>query len=335
VAVKTVACPECGASVPYGRLSCAECGSLLASVVGSPRRLESRPIDDEPPALEPDTETRPEAAPLEARAEPDVASEPDVAREAEAAHEAQAAVERDADTSEPEPPAPVGRLAPQWPTPPVLRDWEGAPPPTAMQPAQPATLPAAPVSPPVSPGPARPVAGTYLAPTGAWVPQTELPTTGAARDLRPGEAPLLADLPFDAPDELPGWLVVAGGALTSVSFLLPWATQLVIGGTLGRGYFDRWGLASPAAIILLAAALTTFILGIVPNPVPAWLRTGLLPLIVGGVLLGLVWAYLIGPFGPAIGVWTVALGALLFVIGGILALHPWHNARHDSDGPSV
>lgn len=320
MAVKTVACPECGASVPYGRLSCAECGSLLASVVGSPRRLESRPVDDEPSSLAPDAEPEPvtaapateEPAPMAAESEP-VSAEP--ARVA------------------PEPAAPARRPAAQASMPPVLRDWEGATPPTAMPPA--AMPPTAPAPPPSWPDPARPVAGTYLAPTGAWVPQAEVPATKEGRDKRPGEAPLLADLPFDAPADLPGWLVVAGGALTSVSFLLPWATQLVIGGTLGRGYFDRWGLASPGAIILLAASLTTFVLGIVPNPLPAWLRTGLLPLTVGGVLLGLVWAYMIGPFGPAIGVWTVGLGALLFVIGGIVALHPWQDERHDSDGSSV
>ena len=31
---RTIDCAECGASVPYGRLSCPRCGSLLASVTG-------------------------------------------------------------------------------------------------------------------------------------------------------------------------------------------------------------------------------------------------------------------------------------------------------------
>src|SRR5919108_3985663 len=39
---KTVVCPECGASVPNGRLACPACGSLVAAVAGSaPRRRES------------------------------------------------------------------------------------------------------------------------------------------------------------------------------------------------------------------------------------------------------------------------------------------------------
>src|SRR6185312_8119403 len=55
---KTFDCAECGASAPYGRLSCPSCGALLASVTGalkpalraaqveaeSDRRSESVPI---------------------------------------------------------------------------------------------------------------------------------------------------------------------------------------------------------------------------------------------------------------------------------------------------
>ena len=38
MATRTVVCPECGAEVPYGRLSCVACGTLLASVAGGTRR---------------------------------------------------------------------------------------------------------------------------------------------------------------------------------------------------------------------------------------------------------------------------------------------------------
>src|SRR4249919_1938288 len=55
---KTFDCAECGASAPYGRLSCPSCGALLASVTGAlkpalratdvkaqpDRRSESEPI---------------------------------------------------------------------------------------------------------------------------------------------------------------------------------------------------------------------------------------------------------------------------------------------------
>ena len=42
MATKRVACPECSATVPYGRLSCPTCGTLLASVAGSTRRVTVR-----------------------------------------------------------------------------------------------------------------------------------------------------------------------------------------------------------------------------------------------------------------------------------------------------
>ena len=38
MAVRTIGCGACGAVVPYGRLSCPECGELLASVAGAVRR---------------------------------------------------------------------------------------------------------------------------------------------------------------------------------------------------------------------------------------------------------------------------------------------------------
>ncbi|HEX6868089.1 MAG TPA: hypothetical protein VF119_04745, partial [Candidatus Limnocylindrales bacterium] len=59
---KTIDCAECGESVPYGRLSCPSCGSLLASVTGGrplvvpeeaaasePQQPLLLPDDDEPP----------------------------------------------------------------------------------------------------------------------------------------------------------------------------------------------------------------------------------------------------------------------------------------------
>ena len=51
---KTIDCIDCGASVPYGRLSCPACGALLASVAGG--RPSSSPeiaveTEPEPPLL--------------------------------------------------------------------------------------------------------------------------------------------------------------------------------------------------------------------------------------------------------------------------------------------
>ncbi len=72
MAVRTIGCGSCGAVVPYGRLSCPECGELLASVAGSIRHtsvetLPDVPDDDAPigqePALEPVDALEPDDAP--------------------------------------------------------------------------------------------------------------------------------------------------------------------------------------------------------------------------------------------------------------------------------
>ena len=41
MALRTIECSACGTAVPYGRLSCPECGELLASVAGAARHLTS------------------------------------------------------------------------------------------------------------------------------------------------------------------------------------------------------------------------------------------------------------------------------------------------------
>ena len=63
MALRTIECSACGMAVPYGRLSCPECGELLASVAGATRHLTSiaglgdsamEPVvADEPVAIEP------------------------------------------------------------------------------------------------------------------------------------------------------------------------------------------------------------------------------------------------------------------------------------------
>src|SRR3712207_3605612 len=67
MATRTVVCPECDEPVPYGRLSCANCGTLLASVAGAAQRPaplarttteDGRALasDDGPAGPEPDPE---------------------------------------------------------------------------------------------------------------------------------------------------------------------------------------------------------------------------------------------------------------------------------------
>jgi hypothetical protein len=130
--------------------------------------------------------------------------------------------------------------------------------------------------------------------------------------------------------EFVGWLSVAGAAFAAVGFLLPWGMVMV--GSSGVGYFDRWGLAGPAHLLIVAGLLAILALSFVTNPVPVWIRTGLAGLGLGALLFGIVWPYLIGPLGSGPGVLIVAVGAVALAVAGILALVA---DRHAGAGPSV
>lgn len=89
---QSIVCGSCNAAVPYGRLSCPECGELLASVAGSRRAVAGavttraratgkRAAADAGPTLAPIVTqwAEPEPAPLVAAAEPAIDREPVVA----------------------------------------------------------------------------------------------------------------------------------------------------------------------------------------------------------------------------------------------------------------
>ena len=113
---------------------------------------------------------------------------------------------------------------------------------------------------------------------------------GTASDA--GRRSILADLPFDAPDELEGWLVALGGGTGVLGFLLPWRSSFA---GRPRGLLRQLGPGHrrPPADLR-------------PGPhrrrrwrscrtgSPSWVRTGVCGMIVGGMLLGLVWLYLGG-----------------------------------------
>jgi hypothetical protein len=138
-----------------------------------------------------------------------------------------------------------------------------------------------------------------------------------------------ADLPFDTPKSLPGWLIAAGAAAAIAGFLLPWSRM--IPGQGGFGYLDTWGLASSSRILVLLFTVMALALAILPNRVPGWLRSGVAGLVLGGLLLGIVWPYLLDG-ASAIGTLAEAAAALLLIIGGLLAVRP---ERHAEDEPAV
>jgi hypothetical protein len=128
-----------------------------------------------------------------------------------------------------------------------------------------------------------------------------------------------------------GWFVVAGSALSTLGFLMPWSS-VVIGARGTGGYLDDWGLASPTHLFVVVALLGLLALGVLENPVPAWLRTGVLGLALGGLLLGLTWPYTIGPLGAELGATLTFFGSFALLIGGAVA--SWAT-RHGRIDPAV
>lgn len=407
MATKTVVCPGCGAAVPYGRLSCAACGTLLASVSGTSRRAPKRSTASaargsstrraDPAAT---AEAAVSTVPLdEARSAATVrprsqsaATEPipplpaaDIDVPADAAAPATAptpAVEQVSTVAPAASPAPEASLTPEAPSlavgetpapPPILDDWTGPRPSVAKQvdgEEWSVVAPRPDVARSAEPPLPSSVPGAYLAPSavisadrrGASMPLTTAPrpaasaalasaatTTAAlpsrwysasssdaaatypsfgtpgptARPVDPAAAPktgLFARL--RSPEGAGEWATAVGSVIAAVAFVLPWARNGVLGTQGDRTYLGQWGLANPAYLLLFAASIALLIVTIVPNKLPREARAIALPLLLGGLLLGLAWSYLTGPFGTGPGVDAMALGAVLLVAGGLLDLRP-------------
>jgi hypothetical protein len=135
----------------------------------------------------------------------------------------------------------------------------------------------------------------------------------------------------EAPAELPGWLAIAGSAIAAVSFLMPWSRDGVIGAA-GSAYFDRWGLANAGYLPLVLAALGLLAVNGIPNPIPNWIRAGLAPIAIGGILFGLDWAYQTRPFSDGLGVTLLLVASLVLMVGGMLGVR---SGRHPASPPVV
>ena len=131
----------------------------------------------------------------------------------------------------------------------------------------------------------------------------------------PGPSPRVPvlELPFVmAPGPGPR-LVAAGAALAAFAFVLPWVPggAVVLGAAFGSGYFSTWGLAAIANLLPFLVALVGLALAVLPNRVPRLAALGVLPAVLGGVLAGIAWTYLIAGSGAGIGIWALAGGAIL------------------------
>lgn len=364
MAAQTIVCGSCTAAVPYGRLSCPTCGELLASAAGGRRAATSaRPI---PPDVLYETDAAPDATvvdrelslgsagrdldaelpwttevPAAIAATPDAPHLPDASLHEEAEvvgadDDGLSALGEDPDVLlddvDDADDVTSSTAGPSW----ALAGMSigGSPTPSYLpRPGLgPTAAPAAFAGPGayVPPMPAAAPAAAVM-PARAWVGHAAIP-----------DAPVVPDQPVADPSPVPvdqgaerrarfaefvGWLSVAGAAFAAVGFLLPWG--LVMIGTSGVGYFDRWGLAGPGHLLIVLGVLATLVLAFVRNPVPVWIRTGVVGLGLGSLLFGLVWPYLVGPLGSGPGVLIVAVGAAALAVSGILALIADRHAEVD------
>jgi hypothetical protein len=169
--------------------------------------------------------------------------------------------------------------------------------------------------------------------TASAVASTGHAAVPAVKPIKPGSASIFADLPFDAPNTLIGWLVALGSGAATLGFFLPWSGIVIGAATTGGGFTETWGLANPTHVLVLIASVVGFLLSVLPNRVPVWLRASLLGLVLGGVLIGLAWPYLFASgFGYRVGVIVELFGALVLIVAGVLSILP---SRHDSESTSV
>jgi hypothetical protein len=371
--IKTIDCAECGASVPYGRLSCSACGALLASVTRGHRAAVR--IVDAGPEPAPVVAAAPAPAIKAARAvalaevavQAHVRARPRTSakrrRAADAAAEATVATVPQPPARElalepvsepyvkavPEPvfagllaTAPAGEdeetpWAPLHKPDPVLvaRPYQRHLADELDAPAGPTTgRPGAYRPPLVAPSVAASMAdaagSAQAGGPSAFSAAVSVPAAGASG--KPGTAHSLAGA-VDAATvvDIAGWFAIVGSAMSLLGFLLPWSVT-VIGSSGFGGYFNGWGLASPTHAFVFIGLLAVLALGIVNTPVPHWLRSGVLGLVLGGLLIGLTWPYVVGPLGADVGVIVTALGGVALVIGGGVA--SWAT-RHAEPDPRV
>jgi hypothetical protein len=168
--------------------------------------------------------------------------------------------------------------------------------------------------------------------TGAVSPVAFAPGFNPPVPIAAGVAPKArTGVSMQAPAELPGWLAIAGSAIAAVSFLMPWSRDGVIGAA-GSSYFDRWGLANTGYLPLVLVALGLLAINGVPNPISSWIRAGVAPLLVGGALFGLDWAYQTRPYSDGLGVTLLLVGSLVLVVAGLVGVR---TDRHPAAPPAV
>ena len=301
MATRSTVCPACSTAVPRGRLACPSCGFLLASVAGrrrAPASASGPATTTAAPTDAGQTEV-PTEAPTEA---PTVVQEPGTGVDVPSA----------AGAYIPPSPASAPHVMP-------ARAWAGL---TSVVPRQMAPATAGAMS--GAPGVSMPGGAGTNAVANRPVVDAAPPTSTTSADSPPAADPTWLEAAA-------GWLTIIGSAVAILGFLLPWS-RTVIGAEGAGSYFDTWGMANPSHLLVVLALLAVLGLAIVANPIPRWIRTCAAGLLLGGLLVGLTWPYLVGPLGAGPGVMAILVGGLMLATAGILDLT---ESRHATSEPVV
>jgi hypothetical protein len=123
--------------------------------------------------------------------------------------------------------------------------------------------------------------------------------------------------------------VAIGGALAAFGLLLPWVNALP-GASPIANYLERWGLAGPGMWLVLVALVVLTLIAVGSGRVASW-PVGLPAIAMAAFVAGLIWPYALSTVNRPIGIWFVAVGALVLVAGGLLTRH----ARHERGDATV
>jgi hypothetical protein len=92
----------------------------------------------------------------------------------------------------------------------------------------------------------------------------------------------------------------------------------VIGSTSIGGFLDQWGLAGPGHPLVLLLLVGVIGLAVARERFPDVVGAGTAAIILGALLLGLAFPYVMGPYRETVGVYVTAAGAVVMIVGGLL-----------------
>jgi hypothetical protein len=170
-----------------------------------------------------------------------------------------------------------------------------------------------------------------LQPPAAWAPAAQPPFPAALVALAAGK-PVRKE---SIPELIAFGLVAAGSVLGIASLFMPWANQQGIGignYSLGTPPPDQWGWGMPAALPLFLTSL--LMVGAAAGSDASQVRLPnlaapirqvtdlILPMVLGGLYLGVFLLYLTlpGPHAYGSGTVVLCLGGCLLIGGGVTAL---------------